>query len=80
MCTLYKDEEERRRRVVGAGLLYFTRGCFVERGLSSAGFFASLLARREILSVLYDYSNRATVPLVVLSLSSKAVRLLGLEV
>lgn len=38
-----------------AGLLYFTRGCFVERGRSSAGFFMSLLARREILSVLYNY-------------------------
>lgn len=53
------------------------------RGRSSAGFFMSLLARREILSVLHNYaSNRATALSRPLSphWQSGPLRSLGLEV
>ena len=47
--------ERARERDKHTGSLFLGR-CFVEG--SSAGFFMSLLARREILSVLYNYTRR----------------------
>lgn len=70
------DDEVRQRGRCTRVSFISLRGCFVERGRSSAGFFMSLLARREILSVLYNYRTRTGPQLP----TGEAVRSPGLEV
>lgn len=70
-----RKRENERDDARARGLLYFIR--FVERARSSAGFFASLLARREILPVLHNYAGSNVAATLVPLSASKASGVVG---